>query len=149
MQKEFKMLEINIKKDYNINDIGTEYKVKSILNNLKFSPDDYEIKLDIRQCLIDYDATSKLLDFIINHLSKIKGKKSLIIIYDFILDKQTLLNWMFLGSTLFGLEKNKESELNEIEETLDKHLTENEIKLIINILDRNEKKLNNYEYPRR
>lgn len=107
MEKEFNMLEINIKKDYQVNDIGTEYKVKSVLDNLKFSSNDDEIKLDIRQCLIDYDATSMLLDFILTHLSNLEGNKKLNITYDFVLDKQTLLNWMFLGSKLFRLEKMK------------------------------------------
>ena len=116
----------------NINDVGDEEQVDSLLRNLRLE-NEKEVELDLSQCMIDYPATSTLIDYILKHLSQISGDKVFIIILDYDLPKQTLLNWLFLGSTFFGIEKDKEMTTKSIEQIILSKIIEKNITLIIKI----------------
>lgn len=107
------MKTISIRKDFGIYDVSDEEDVSIIINEINIELDN-EITLDLSGCLIDYPATSKLIDSILEQIKSISGEKTLNIITNFVLPIPTIANWLFLGSKMLKMETIKGLSLDEI-----------------------------------
>ena len=104
------------------------------------------MQLSLRHCLIDYPATAELIDSVLFKMQKLPGRKELLIVLDYDLPKQTLLNWLFLGSRFFGMKTVRELPMEELEKILHSKLGESEISLEVSILDRSGETIAEYKY---
>ena len=129
------MKKITIKDDFGINDVGNEDKVINIIKSIDIESKNL-VLLNLRHCLIAYPATAKLIDEILSQLIKIEGDKKLCIRLDYDLPKQTLLNWLFLGSKYFNIELEKELQIEKLESIINKKMKESNISMEIAVLDR-------------
>lgn len=139
------MKKILIKEKYGIIDVGNEEKVKEIIDDIDIKSEKV-VQLNLRHCLIDYPTTGKLIDKILFQLNSLPGKKELSIVLDYDLPKQTLLNWLFLGSKFFDIEKEKELPIEELESRLKIKAMERDILLEVSILNRSGETKSEYKY---
>ena len=64
-----------------------------------------EVMLNLDRCFVDYPGVSLVVDYILTELSKRGGEKRLEIIIPYYVESATLINSIFLGSRIFGLEE--------------------------------------------
>jgi hypothetical protein len=107
------MKRIAIREDFNVSDVSDEEDVQTIVDKINIGLDT-DIQLDLSGCLIDYPATSKLVDTIMEQLSSLAGDKKLQIITDYILPMTTVINWVLLGSNKLDMLDKKELPLEQI-----------------------------------
>ena len=131
----FDMRKISIKEEYGVNDLGDIESVNKIIDKIDIqgSPN---ITINLRHCLVDYPATSKLIDNIIFQLSKISGRKELVLILDIYFPEATILNLLLLGSVYFNIEIKKEIPIVEMLDIINNKIKEDEILISIDILNR-------------
>lgn len=139
------MKKILIKDEYGINDVGNEEKVNEIIDDIDIKSENV-VQLNLRHCLIDYPTTAKLIDKILFQLKNLSGKKELFIVLDYDLPKQTLFNWLFLGSKFFDIEKEKELPIEELGSRLKTKAMECDISLEVSILNRSGETKSEYKY---
>lgn len=129
------MKRISILEDFNVRDVSDEEDVQPIVDKINIDTDT-DVQLDLSGCLIDYPATSKLVDAILIKLSSLSGDKKFQIITDYVLPMTTVINWVFLGSEQLKMHDKKELSLEEIIQAIDKVLRPLNIKLKITIMDK-------------
>lgn len=139
------MKKISLLDDYGINDISNEEKIKGILNKISINSERI-VELNLRHCIIDYPATSKLIDTVLFQLEKLNGQKELFIKISYILPEQTLLNVLLGDSRFFGIEAKKEMDLEDIKKKISGKLKTVNIFMEITILDRAGKTKVEYKY---
>ena len=117
------MRKISIKEEYGVNDLGDIESVNKIIDKIDIqgSPN---ITINLRHCLVDYPATSKLIDNIIFQLSKISGRKELVLILDIYFPEATILNLLLLGSVYFNIEIKKEIPIVEMLDIINNKIKE-------------------------
>jgi ACT domain-containing protein len=137
---------INIRDGFEVYDISDELDVSAIVNRINIELNNH-IQLNLSGCLIDYPATSKIIDKIIEQLSLLTGVKKLEIITDFVLPMSTIVNWLFLGSIQFGMESKKGLGYDELIELAQKALNKSNIELSITIKDKKGAVINEVTIP--
>jgi hypothetical protein len=140
-----KIKKIRIKEEFGINDIGNEQSVNEIIDKIDIKSNKL-IELNMRHCLIDYPATANLIDRILYSLSKLEGEKVLFIVHDYVLPKITLLNWLFLGSKFFKIEKERELPQEKLEKLIKEELKKSNISIEISICNRAGESRVEYKY---
>lgn len=94
-------MNISIFNDYAIFDAGKQKNIDSILVQLEKVTAN-EVVLDFTNCLIDYPATSKLIDRVLVDLSQVTSHKKLTIKSDLTVNNESLLlSLLVWGSTFF------------------------------------------------
>ncbi len=83
-------------------DLGDTEIVTELISKLKL-PDSKEITIDLSGCLIDYPATSIIIDKVLYHLDKYSSRKKLRIIIEMYDTKEHLLNILFMGSRFINI----------------------------------------------
>ena len=141
----FKTKVFNLYNDFGMKDAGNRILVRSILERLDILSHK-NVELNLQSCLLDYPATSILLDHFLYQLSNIQGEKAFIVRVDCNLPDATLLNWLFLGSSFFKIEDSKVLAKDSIKTILSNHLSKHSISLIINVTDRNNEVINSIKY---
>lgn len=100
------MKTINIATDYQMK-ITQERHADNIISRIESGgglEENLEITLDICGCALDYPATSKLIDYIFEHLSTLNGEKEFHILIDGLGFKEVYaLCYTVLGSHFFGI----------------------------------------------
>jgi hypothetical protein len=129
------MKQIAIRKDFNVSDVSDEEDVQTIIGKINIGSDT-DIQLDLSGCLIDYPATSKLVDTIIEQLSSLSGDKKIQIITDYMLPITTVINWVLLGSSKLDMHNTKELPPEQIIQTIRTALRPLNITLTITIIDK-------------
>jgi hypothetical protein len=129
------MQTIAILDDFKINDVSDEDDVQSIINKIIINGET-DVKLDFSGCLIDYPATSKIVDKILDQLWSLPGVKKLHIVTDYILPITTMVNWVFLGSQKLNMAGQKEMSNAEIIQTITTALNPVNILITISIIDK-------------
>jgi hypothetical protein len=114
-------------------DLGDENNADKIAKNIP-DCDDGLLTLDLRRCIIDYRATSLILDAALEKIHSAPSPRKLIIIYDIKFQERLFLKWLFLGSRLLGLDNGTFTD-DVIRKRLDEFLTADGIELYITILD--------------
>jgi hypothetical protein len=104
-------MEISLVKDLHIYDAGTERNIQPILNKIHVTEN--EVTLNFCDCGVDYPATSKILDRVLNELSKMEGQKRLSVIFDFKINELALHKWFFIGSEFFDISEFENSYTND------------------------------------
>jgi hypothetical protein len=137
---------IAIRKDFGVSDISDEEDVRTIIEKIDVESN-ADVQLDLSGCLIDYPATSKLMDTIVEQLSQLSGRKELEIITDYVLPMPTVVNWLFLGSKRLDMDLNKGLPYNEIIQILQTALQRSNIVLKITIRDSEGKAGNELTIP--
>jgi hypothetical protein len=64
---------------------------------------DSELLLDLSDCIIDYEATSIVMDAAIRQLMTLNEPRRLEIVFNLQFPKRLLLKWLFLGSKELNL----------------------------------------------
>ena len=126
------MKRIAIRDDFNVFDVSDEEDVQIIIGKINVE-ENADIQLDLSGCLIDYPATSKLVDTIIEQLSSLPGAKKIQIVTDYMLPITTVINWVLLGSNKLNMHNTKELPPEEIIQTIRTALGPFNISLTITI----------------
>ncbi len=138
------MKKIALYKDYGITDAGNEDKIKDIID--KILVDENQVELDLTRCMIDYPATSMLIDKILSDLTGFPNKKILIIKVSYFLPEQTLLNDLLGDSKFFEIVAKTEIPIKDLTEKIKNKLVPVEIALTVEILDASEKLRKKFSY---
>jgi hypothetical protein len=126
------------------NDISELPKVESLLKVLKI--DSSYVELDLTNCLIDYPATSQVIDTILFKLESIDKDRNLLITTDFLFPHDTLLNALLSGSKYFSLEDLRINSLKEIEARIRSKTARTGLKLQIRVVSGPGNIIHEYEY---
>jgi len=141
-------MEISIFKDYSIFDAGKQRNIEEVIKKLPAFTDEL-ITLDFTNCLIDYPATSKLIDKILSELSNMKGSKVLTIQSDLTVNNENLiLSLLVWGSSFFDFSSlSRVSTAEDYRKVIIPKLKEYQMKIEIQLLkdDRSIFKSLNYE----
>jgi hypothetical protein len=125
---------IAIRQEYAVTDISDEEDVQVIAEKIDLGAET-EVQVNLSGCLIDYPATSKLMDVILEKLSLIHGNKKIEIVTDYRLPMPTMLNWLFLGSIRLGIRDVRGLPIGELKEILEKAMCKDEIMLTVIVKD--------------
>lgn len=74
------MLKINVQEDFDQIKIAQERHIKELIekiNEKNILKNETELEINIENCVTDYPATPKLIDFFLNHLSNQNGEKKI------------------------------------------------------------------------
>jgi len=128
-------MRISIFEDYQIFDAGKGKNIDIVLSRFP-EIKDIEVVIDFSNCLVDYPATSKLIDKALVELAKVGGKKELKAISDLAINNESLiLSLMIGGSGYFdfsGLDRT--SEASKYSKIMCEKLKENDIVFKISLL---------------
>lgn len=86
--------------------------------------------LDFSGCILDYPATSSVVDAALERLSKCEAPRRLIICFNVVFSERMFLKWLFFGSECLGLQQKSPSD-KEIRDSLVRELTQRDISLEI------------------
>jgi hypothetical protein len=139
------MKKIALFEDFKISDAGNEDKITSIISTIT-AGDDSDVTLDLSHCIIDYPATSMLIDKLLNDLSTHQGKKSLTVLVSYFLPEQTLLNDLLGDSKYFGIEAKKEIPIDLLRNKIESCINQHSINLNVLITDRSGKTRAEFKY---
>lgn len=136
---------ISVFKDYKIFDAGSRNSVDEIIR--KISVTSSTVTLDLSRCIIDYPATSLIIDKIITELQK-KNKPGLLIIQTHLNIIETLLlHWLFIGSNYFQItDAKKKNTVDEFKGIINKKLLSKKLRIQIQVVDKGGKMLKEYKY---
>jgi hypothetical protein len=137
---------IAIRNDFLVNDVSDEEDIKSILEKIDIGTD-VDVRLDLSGCLIDYPATSGLIDKVIKQLIPLSGPKDFEIITDYTLPMSTVINWIFLGSCQLNMLDKKELSLDGITRIISDVLKPLNIKIKVTIKDKAGLTQNEFKLP--
>lgn len=136
---------ISVFNDYKVFDAGSKNSVEEIIK--KITIDSNEITLNLARCIIDYPATSLVIDKILTELLKKKKPGLLIIQTHLNIIETLLLHWLFIGSNFFKIDDSKKkSSLEELKGILQKKLSSKKLRIQIQIINKLGKTLKEYKY---
>jgi len=139
------MKTISLISDYNISDAGNETKINNILQQVDIG-NDSKITLSLLHCIIDYPATSMLIDHVLGQLAKLNGQKRLLIELSYLLPEQTLINDLLGDSRFFEIEAKKEIPIGELKRVITERLSPLSITMSVEIKDRTGQIRQRYNY---
>jgi hypothetical protein len=139
------MKHIAIKEQYKINDLGDSSEIKEIIQSIDIESNT-NVELNFRHCFIDYPATSQIIDKVLSQLSNKPGTKELIIQHDYYLPESTILNLLLLGSKYFNIQAEKEIELDSLTKIINEKITNDNIVIEINVVNRAGELIQAYKY---
>ena len=140
------MKRINPKDDfgYEFFDVGDEDIVNLILDKLNIE-DNLDVELNFQGCITNYPATSRVIDKVLFQLEKLTGDKHLIIKVSLEDDKIHLLNGLFFGSKFLDIQEDSEIlSLEKMDYTIEEKITQKNIKLNIQLVNKSGKILKEY-----
>ena len=128
-------MHIEIYKNYSIFDAGKQRNIEDILKRLPIL-NESTITLDLTNCLIDYPATSKLIDRLLINLSEREGQKKLVIQSDLTVNNESLiLSLLVWGSSFFDFSSlTRLSTAEDYKKVICPKLKEHSIKIEIHLL---------------
>lgn len=140
------MTKISILKDYKMFDVGSRSNVDKIISLISIA--DSQVTLDVSRCIIDYPATSLLIDKILFDLSKSrKRNKELTIVTNLSIAELLLLHWLFIGSVFFDVNDSAcKNDLEEFKTLITDKLQTKKISLTLAIVDKKDTILKTYSY---
>jgi hypothetical protein len=124
-------MNISIYNDYKIFNAGKAKNVEQLIALVKISEN--IVILDLINCLIDYPATSYLIDEILKQLKIKTGEKQFDIELDLTINNDKLiLSWLFYGSREFNwINDSRNVPVEKIKEKINKYLIGENIKIKI------------------
>lgn len=129
------MKTLSILKDFGLTDAGNEAKVRNIIGNISIG-NNANIKLDLTDCIIDYPATSMIIDKILEELAQLTNKKKLYIDVSYFLPEQTLLNDLLGDSKFFSIQARTEMPIEDLKKRIIDTIKPCKIEIAISIKDR-------------
>lgn len=102
---------------------------EEIANEITCSSND--IILDFSKCIIDYTATSIIIDKVLQYLLEKEGNKNLTIKVDFATTESLLLTLLFVGSRVLNISDMYRIEYDKILKALEEKLLPQKINLTI------------------
>lgn len=136
---------ISILKDYQIFDAGSKNSVNAII--AKMSITSSIVTLNLSKCIIDYPATSLIIDKILSELVRKKKPGILIIQTHLNILEALLLHWLFIGSFFFKIDDSKKkNSVEEFKAIIKKKLLAENLNLQIQVIDKDNKILKEYKY---
>lgn len=138
-------MKISLLKDFKIFDAGSISAIEKILGKININSG--EITLDLSRCIIDYPATSLLLDKFLADISKCSDSRLFIIQTHLDILELLLLHWLFIGSKFFKIDSSqRKSQLEDFKQIISEILKSKAIIMKIEVLDKDENVLKFYEY---
>ena len=128
------MKTINILEDFGVYELGSEEEVNPIVEQIAVEGNT-EVVLDLSGCLPDYPVTSLIIDKLIRETRPLQGKKKINILLEYNLPRETLVNWLFLGSKELKIEDNKSLPLPEISNLIFENSHKSNTEISISIKD--------------
>ncbi len=114
---------IRVLADYNEYNLTSLSRVERLAERIEFERAE-EIELDVTGCLVDYYATSNLIDKALQALGETTQRKRLRIKTDFQMGPAPLLNSLLLGSKVLGLTEDRELEMEDLSSKIRPRLME-------------------------
>lgn len=139
------MKTISLVDDYKINDAGNEDKITSILDSIKIEGEQ-QVIIDLSHCIIDYPATSMLIDTVLFQLAEQEGEKNVSIYVSYFLPEQTLLNDLLGDSKFFQIEAKTEIPMADLKKKIENALFPKKILMKVVIKNRAGFSRAEYEY---
>jgi hypothetical protein len=99
-------MNINVFQDYGQMNVSSKRHVDNLINQIKSKglSNDKSITLDLTTCQTDYPETPKFIDFLLNHLSSLEGKKKFKIIFNGLgINEIYILHDLILEGKYFGI----------------------------------------------
>lgn len=106
---------IKVKQDYGI-DLADEDLTSRIAKALEDLAEP-QLEIDLSGCVLDYPATSTVIDGALRSLSEAGSPRSLTVVFNIAFHERILIKWLFFGGELLDQEKYSFTESN-----LRKHL---------------------------
>ncbi len=136
---------ISIFKDFKIFDAGSKTSVDEIIKKINITSN--EVTLNLSRCIIDYPATSILIDKLLSDLAKTRKQSKLVIQTHLNILETLLLHWLFIGSTFFKIDDSKKkNSLEEFKSVINTKLISKKINIQIDIIDKKGVLLKQYTY---
>lgn len=92
--------------------------------------DSSELTVDLSGCILDYPATSLLVDYFISELKRCEAPRKLVLLFNISFPKRVLLKWYFFGSQLLPSDYHSRS-TEDIESNLNLNLSSHSITLLL------------------
>jgi hypothetical protein len=138
-------MNISILKDYRIFDAGSKSSVERILEKLSIKSSD--VTLDLSNCIIDYPATSLIIDRVLLSISQKRKPGKLKIQTHLNIMEILLLHWLFIGSSFFKIDDSKKGKsLNDLKLIMQEKLLQKKIVMEIEVIDKQGRPLKKYIY---
>lgn len=137
---------INPKKDFGgkFYEVGDEDFVEMIVNRIDIEGN-HEIELNLQNCIINYPATSKILDQILFQLKRLKGKKELTVKVMLFDEPVHLLNGLFFGSKFLNIQEDSQLlSLDNMNNTIKEMIEDKNIKISVILVNKTGKILDYY-----
>ncbi|HEY5464209.1 MAG TPA: hypothetical protein VIJ95_13185 [Hanamia sp.] len=136
---------ISIFEDFQIFDAGSKSSVEKIINKISITSSD--VTLNLSRCILDYPATSLIIDKILNDLLRKDSPRVLIIQTHLNIIEILLLHWLFIGSIFFQIDDSKKKiMIDEFKALINKKLSSKKIKLQLQIIDKSGNLLTEFTY---
>ena len=91
------------------------------------------IEIDFSRCVVDYEATSRILDAALTRLEASGAARELVVIFNINFHEHVFLKWFFLGSARLALAGKRASD-SEIRDALLRELRRMKIKCRIKVM---------------
>jgi hypothetical protein len=140
-------MKVSILKELKIFDAGTKPNVEKIIAGLVINQSSFTI--DFSRCIIDYPATSLIIDKILISLVELPEPRILIIQTHLDIIELLLLHWFFIGSDFFKIDSSqRKNQLEDFKKVLTSKLIEHKVSMYIQVLSKEEILINEYKYGR-
>ena len=93
-----------------------------------------QLEIDLCGCILDYPATSTVIDGALQSLAQARSPRSLIVIFDIAFHERIFFKWLFFGGKLVDEEKSRLDE-NDLREHLNCCFRERGVRFTIRIRD--------------
>ena len=95
---------------------------------------DGHLEINFSRCIIDYPATSIILDAALEKLERTQQPRHLVVLFNIKFHERSFLKWLFFGSPLLGLDQGTAND-EQIQSRVIKGLKERGILFSIDIID--------------
>ena len=123
---------VNVAQDYGI-DLAEEDLTLRIAEDLKAMAES-ELELDLSGCILDYPATSTVIDGALRSLAQTSSPRSLTVIFNIAFQERIFIKWLFFGGDLVDDEKYKLDD-SALREHLNDRLRERDVRFAVRIRD--------------
>lgn len=136
---------INVLKDLKIFDAGSKTGVEDILG--KISINSNVVTLNLSRCIIDYPATSRIIDKILTEIQKYSKGKALIIQTHLNIIESLLIHWLFIGSEFLTIDDSKKKiDIGDLISIINQNLKHHQTRIAVQVINKAGIIIKEYKY---